>query len=232
MVLVIAMGALAGCAATPERAPARPEVPLEITAPPMAVPSPLERATADAALLARWSAGIWRSNDQARRDPAYLDIRTAQTPIWPERGTDGSHWFYVESAQAHIPGEPYRQNVFRLVPQPDGTVRSEQFRLSDAARARVAGSAARGQTPSLTPEDITPIEGCTLTLRRAGDTFTGTMNGQDCRNTFRGADFLDASTRITADLLYTWDRGMRFNGEQVWGPRNGGYEFRREMPPE
>jgi hypothetical protein len=184
----------------------------------------LRSATRDAATLAQWLDGRWSSAAQAARDSGYMDIQTSNVRIWAGDKAQIHYWFYGESAQAKDVSKPYRQNVFQLVPQEDGAVHSYQYRLRDPAKA--AGLAARGEAPSLTMEDLIALPNCTLILRRKGrETFQGAMRAQDCRNTFRGADYLDASTRISARTLYTWDRGMNFKREQVWGPRAGGYLF-------
>jgi hypothetical protein len=188
--------------------------------------SDLASATRDAADLAQWLDGRWSSAAQAARDSVYQDIQTSNVRLWAQDKAQIHHWLYGESARLPDASKPYRQNVFQLVPQESGVVHSYQYRLRDPAKA--AGFAARGEEPPITMEDLIPLPNCTLILRRvAPDRFEGAMRQQDCRNTFRGADYLDASTRITATTLYTWDRGMTFGGKQVWGPPQGGYEFEK-----
>jgi hypothetical protein len=193
--------------------------------------APSTKSEADAALLAQWLEGAWSSAEQHARDGArYADIRTSHVRIWKEEPGMRGFWFYAESAAGDTLDRPYRQGVFQLSPQENGAVHAYQFRLRDAQR--FAGFLARGEVlPAISNDDLIPMQDCVVIYRPAGPgEFRGRMREKACRNRFRGADYLDASTIVTLDRLVTWDRGMREDGTQVWGPPGGGYEFRRLTP--
>lgn len=197
------------------------------TAPPIA-PGPA--AMADAEALAKALDGRWTSAEQAKADPAYLDIQTSHVRIWADNPDALYWWYYGESARMPDAAKPYRQNVFQIVPQADGSVFAYQYRVRDPAKA--AGFGARGEAPPLTMDDLIAIPNCTVVWRRTGETrFAGSMRGTDCRNKYKNADYMDARSTLEDGVLMTWDRGMTFDGRHVWGPASGGYRFRRVTQP-
>lgn len=185
------------------------------------------RALADLEVLAGFMEGPWTSAALAARDSTYLDIRSVNVRIWRGDPEFPGAWFYTESARPSAPATPYRQNVFNLVAQEDGTVHAYQYRVR--APERFAGAALRNEEPQgLALDDLIPLPGCTLVWHRVSEArFAGAMRPRACRNKFRGASWMDGSSWAQADRFYTWDRGMDEAGNQVWGPTAAGYVFDR-----
>ena len=73
--------------------------------------------------LSGWMQGSFDSKAQAEANPDYYPITLHMQAIWPE-AKDGP-WLYVEQAVASSPDQPYRQRVYRLVPQADGSIAVE-----------------------------------------------------------------------------------------------------------
>ncbi len=202
---LIAAWALAGCATTPA--------------------DPLALGARNTALFTRWMEGTWTSAAQAKAKPdLYEPIRTTVARL-PALTPDGA-WLYLESAEARTPDAPYRQTVIHVTATPEGAVRTEQFRLKDPARARDPS-----RRLTLKIDDLIPLDGCGVTFKRDRDdaraTFSGAMTPKACRNHYKGADWLDSRTELSADRLTTWDRGFKDDGSYVWGPKAGGYRFTR-----
>jgi CpeT protein len=185
------------------------------------------QAQADLEAMATMMAGPWTSAELAARDSTYLDIRSVNVRIWQRDPEYSGAWFYTESARPSAPATPYRQNVFNLVAQEDGTVHAYQYRVR--APERFAGAALANRAPEgLTLDDLIALPGCTLVWHREqAGRFVGAMRPRACRNKFRGATWMDGSSWIEPGRFYTWDRGMNDAGEQVWGPTRAGYEFTR-----
>jgi hypothetical protein len=55
--------------------------------------------------------------------------------------------------------------------------------------------------------------------------FAGSTIEQECRNNWRGAAYMRSISSVHAGGFTNWDRGFTAEGEHVWGPRTGGYEF-------
>jgi hypothetical protein len=227
LALAAAAVALAGCISINAGDDVRVAAPAQAAGPPIA-PGP--QMIADAEALAKALDGRWTSAEQAKADPAYLDIQTSHVRIWADNPDALYWWYYGESARMPDAAKPYRQNVFQIVPQADGSVFAYQYRVRDPAKA--AGFGARGEVPPLTMDDLIAIPNCTVVWRRAGESrFAGSMRGTDCRNKYKNADYMDARSTLEDGVLMTWDRGMTFDGRHVWGPASGGYRFRRVAQP-
>lgn len=183
----------------------------------------MAQARTPAETLAHRLLGTWSSAAQAARQPTLYDpiTMTAVPMASLSPQIKGSVWLYTESAYAAKPTPPYRQTVTRLTTNLDGTVVATQFRLNDP----------RSVTPAtigrVTLADLTILEGCAVTYRKASGGMAGQMDGKSCRNHYKAADYLDSRTWATKAKLVTWDRGFKDDGTQVWGPKAGGYEFRR-----
>ena len=76
--------------------------------------------------------GSFSSEEQSLNDSDYYDIRLYMKKIWTDR-TDG-RWLYVEQAAAQMEDKPYRQRVYRVDQQKDGSFISEVYELEDPLR--------------------------------------------------------------------------------------------------
>jgi hypothetical protein len=167
--------------------------------------------------------GSFTSRAQALRDTAFSDIRLRMVPIWPQ---EEAFWFYVEQAEAEALDEPYRQRVYRLTAENDGTFRSTIFELPGDPLLYAGAWRDPDPLQDLTPAHLLRREGCHVVLRknRAGDFLGGTVAGA-CPSTLRGASYATTEVTFYQDRFVSWDRGFDIHGEQVWGSTAGGYEF-------
>jgi CpeT protein len=180
--------------------------------------------------------GSFSSTEQASKDQDYFDIRLHMVRIWKD-APDGV-WLYVEQAMAAAMQRPYRQRIYHVTEQADGTVRSEIFLLPGEAM-KFAG---RWKTPAafdaIKPADLKKKDGCDVTLRRATPTsFDGETQGKGCASDRSGAAYTTSQVHLDPQGLVSWDRGFDADGNQVWGAEKGGYRFKRvsdevsELPP-
>jgi reactive intermediate/imine deaminase len=183
----------------------------------------------DLETLAGWMSGSFSSRAQAEEDPAYFDIRLEMQPIWGER-TDGI-WLYVEQAAASSLERPYRQRVYHLTAQEDGSFCSAVFEIPDALQ--YAGLW-RNPRPLqvLSPDDLKPREGCAVILRKRDDGhFAGGTVEDACKSSLRGASYATSEVIVRPDGIESWDRGYDAAGKQVWGAEKGAYVFDRVPRP-
>jgi len=169
--------------------------------------------------------GSFSSEEQSLNDSDYYDIRLYMKKIWTDR-TDG-RWLYVEQAAAQMEDKPYRQRVYRVDQQKDGSFISEVYELEDPLR--FAGEWKSDKPLSqLSPDSLKKKDGCTVYLTLADDgSFKGGTQGMDCLSELRGATYATSEVRIDTEGLKTWDRGYDKEGKQVWGAEKGGYIFKR-----
>ena len=175
--------------------------------------------------LQEWLVGTFSSEDQAKADSSYYDVRIHCVPVWQERSD--AHWLYVEQAVANALDRPYRQRVYRLSQIDDTTFCSENFKLPDPLRF-VGEWEKDVPLIRLRPDMLERCEGCVVYLHPDGDSaFAGGTVGDSCFSDLRGGSRVVSESRITARSIIIWDRGYDDAGRQVWGSEKGAYVFKR-----
>jgi hypothetical protein len=181
----------------------------------------------DLETLASWMTGSFSSEEQSLADTSYFDIRLKMVRIWPER-TD-AYWLYVEQAVHTFEDKPYRQRVYRVSQLSADLFESRVFTFEDPERFAGAWDD-ENPLSSLTPDSLTLKKGCAIVLRRTmAGTFAGNTVGKECPTDLRGAYYAVADVQIDEKTLTTWDQGFDADGNQVWGPTEGGYVFKKTV---
>jgi hypothetical protein len=146
-------------------------------------------------------------------------------PIWTDR--EDGHWLYVEQAAASSLDRPYRQRVYHVTAQEDGSFRSEVYSVPEPLRFAGAWKL-ENPLEGLTPDQLQIREGCAVIVRkRSGNRFSGSTVDAQCTSNLRGASYATSEVEITPEGIESWDRGFAASGEQVWGAENGPYVFVR-----
>ena len=177
-------------------------------------------------------AGSYTSAEQSKADPEFLEVHLNMARIWPER-TDGD-WLYVEQAMANALDKPYRQRIYQLVDERDGTVLSVVYELPNPAD-RIGAWRTPEVFASDAPEKLVARDGCAIRLERDGSGWRGSTNGKDCLSSLRGASYATSEVVLLRERpgvrLETWDRGFDANDQQVWGAKKGPYVFLSKPRP-
>ncbi len=179
-------------------------------------------------VLSNSMTGTFSSADQSKADPTnYFDVRLVMTPVWSDR-TDGM-WLYVEQAIATSAAKPYRQRVYHVTAESDGTFHSAVFTLpGDPLRFSDGSGKPTAAFAEVTPETLKSRDGCTVVLRAQPDgSFAGGTVGKDCPSDRQGAKYASSEIVISENQIVSWDRGFDEAGKQVWGAEKGGYVFKR-----
>ncbi|MFN7053943.1 CpcT/CpeT family chromophore lyase [Hyphomonas sp.] len=186
--------------------------------------------------FAEIAAGSWTSRAQSA-DPRYDWVESETVRILPDR-TDGV-WLYQENAiLAASPDEtpadgakdrPYFQVIVQLRAIGPFEVHSTTYRLDTPEAREGARGIWRAGGEGFDPAWIGTMA-CMSGLTRISEGYwTG---GADCPNNWRGGVKVDSRSIRTPDAYVNWDRGMDADGQQIWGPRAGGYVFLRKDPQE
>lgn len=218
LVLGLVLSGTAACGTAPNNAQTRNQSALQAQ-------SLNTKASMEA--LANLMMGVYDSRDQALADPEnYRDVTLHMVRIWPER-KDGP-WLYIEQALSTQVALPYRQRVYRLMPQGQGRIASEVYTLPEPALKYAGAWRSRAALGELKPADLTPRTGCAVVLRQTGpNIWAGATVGRECPSDLYGAAYATSEVVVTGTTLKSWDRGYDANGEQVWGAEKGGYIFKR-----
>ncbi len=170
--------------------------------------------------------GSFSSEQQSAEDPDFFDIRLEMARIWPER-QDGA-WIYVEQAVASALANPYRQRIYRVTVQNDGSVRSDVYLMPGDPRRFAGAWKDTSRLDDMHPKDLLLRDGCSVVLKADGpDRWVGGTVGNGCPSDRSGAAYATSEVTLTPEGFVTLDRGYAPDGTQVWGSHKGGYIFRR-----
>lgn len=181
----------------------------------------------DLQVLYGYMQGSFSSQQQAKNDTDYYDIRLHMSPIWP--GSDNGKWLYVEQAMASALDKPYRQRFYKLIQLADGSIESIVYTVSDPLRFAGAWKTPEVFEP-LTTDSLELREGCFIILNRIADgSFKGSTNAKSCPSNLRGATYATSEVVVQVGQMVSWDRGFDAADKQVWGAEKGGYIFMKEL---
>lgn len=178
--------------------------------------------TATLSQLSDWMTGSFSSIEQSNQDTSYLNISLECVRIWPDQ-SDGI-WLYVEQAMSTEKDKPYRQRIYHLTQgEKKNHFSSAVFDIPN--KERFVGAHEKLKLfKSLAPEQLTQLEGCTITMVYTEKSFIGST-AEVCENSWGGATYVSSEVKITQDQLQSWDRGWDSAGKQVWGAKKGPYQF-------
>ncbi len=174
--------------------------------------------------LKSWMTGSFSSEEQSELDTNFYNIHLEMVQIWKER--KDAIWLYVEQAASWSLDKPYRQRVYRIKANEDGSFESAVFTFNNPLRFAGAYKLENPMT-ELTPDSLDERDGCAIILKSKGDFFEGSTVEKNCSSELRGAVYATSEVRIEESVLTSWDRGFDANDVQVWGAVTGPYIFKK-----
>lgn len=169
--------------------------------------------------------GSFSSEAQADENENYRNIQlhTVRLQSIKEPGI----WLYVEQFVAETPNQPYRQRVYHLEEVADGEFKSHIYTIRFPRRF-TGGWKDIGKLTELTFDQITRVQGCSVTLEKTSDgDYIGGTSVDECKSDFGGAKYMTSEILVSENEMITWDRGFDDEGNLIWGPLEGGYRFKR-----
>jgi len=180
----------------------------------------------DLVALAELMSGSFSSEDQAKADSSYYDIRLEMKRIWPD--DEGVVWLYVEQAVGSHLDRPYRQRLYRVYENDDDSFTSEVYTLGDEPLQYAGGYRDTSLLAKLTPDVVSLREGCDVVLTKLEDgSYKGGTIGKGCISKLHNATYATSVITITKDAITSWDRGFDSNDNHIWGAEKGGYIFKK-----
>jgi CpeT/CpcT family (DUF1001) len=189
----------------------------------MALPAMAQSGAEDLGRLVAWLGGEWNNHEQVWQER--LDLADPKVTVKPEPHEHthfifapvqapqlGAHVFYVQQARvlaASVLDKPYRQHLYRFSHDAAaGAVRLDIFRLKDEA-AFVNAHRQPERLAALTPETLVPMPGCEVWWRfnAVEQSFAGSMKPDTCRDATASHAFVNHSFKLSADQLWTNERG-------------------------
>ena len=188
----------------------------------------------DIASLKKLMTGTFSSSAQAVKDTNFYNISLKMQEL---SSSENGFWLYVEQAVANSLDKPYRQRLYHVYKNNDTSVASMIYEFKEPkqfiggnenanAQMELLAIVAKGDVDK--NPNVILRDGCTMFLKKSGQKFWGSTNGNGCTSSLRGASYATSEAVITKDGLVTLDRGYDANGKQVWGSQFGGYQFMRQ----
>lgn len=172
--------------------------------------------------LVGFQTGLFTSAPQAARDENYQVVEYRAVRIWP--GRDDGHWIYSEQQVGGTPA-PYRQRIQRYFRDDAGTIRLRVYTPPEVEQL-IGAWREPGRLDAVPVASLRAEDGCDNLYHATADgAYEGSTIEQDCRNNWRGAAYMRSVSRVSSEGFVNWDRGFTAEGEHVWGPAGGGYEF-------
>ncbi|XP_008385755.1 chromophore lyase CRL, chloroplastic-like isoform X1 [Malus domestica] len=188
-----------------------------------------------ARLVTRSLSGEKFSKDQAARDPDhYFNIRMVTCPA--AEMVDGSKVLYFEQAFWRTPQKPFRQRFYMVKPCPKelkcDVEQLSSYAIRDVEEYKNFCDRSKDQRP-LPEEVIGDIAEhlTTIHLKRCERgkrcLYEGSTPPDSFPNSWNGAAYCTSELAIHKNNeIHAWDRGFDADGNQVWGPKEGPYEFK------
>ena len=168
--------------------------------------------------------GSYNSRDQAQSDSTYYDITLHMYPIW--NNDMSAKWLYVEQTVTANPEKPYRQRVYKLKTNTDGSISSYVYTLDNPEEY-----IGKWKTPSYFNDKekslLTIREGCEVLMRKEGKGYVGSTGNKTCGSTMRGASYASSVVTLNTKMISSWDQGFDSEDVQVWGATEGPYIFKK-----
>lgn len=187
-----------------------------------------------ARVVAQSLSGEKNSEEQAARDPEhYFNLRMVACPA-AEMG-DGSKVLYFEQAFWRTPQKPFRQRFYVVKPCPKEKkcdVEISTYGIREMEEYKNFSDRPKDQRPL--PEEVVGDIGEHLTTihlkccdRGKRCLYEGRTPPGGFPNSWNGATYCTSElTILKNNEIHMWDRGFDDDGNQVWGVKEGPYEFK------
>ncbi len=173
--------------------------------------------------------GTFDTSAQAKSDDRYDHAIWHIVEIWTDR--DDGPWLYTENWMAGAE-KPYRQRVSHYKIDENGGITSAGYIIPDTDQY-IGAAQNISMLADLSPDVLIATGSCPTYVARTGPMrFESSTVGQRCQNSYKGASYVVSRNILEKDQFTNWDRGFTADGELVWGPAAGGYQFRRSSTME
>ncbi|KAK0590133.1 hypothetical protein LWI29_023070 [Acer saccharum] len=174
------------------------------------------------------------TREQASRDPDnFFNIRMLTCPA--AEMVDGSKVLYFEQAFWRTPQKPFRQRIYMVKPCPKELkcdVEVSSYAIREVEEYKNFCDRPKDQRPL--PDEVIGDIGehlTTIHLKRCERgkrcLYEGSTPPGGFPNSWTGATYCTSELAVLKNNeIHTWDRGYDDDGNQVWGVKEGPYEFK------
>jgi hypothetical protein len=183
------------------------------------------------AAIAEHLEGIMDTSAQAIANPKKARVRMTTCRVELAKSIDpDTIYLYQEQALAASLDTPYRQRFVALssVPHNSEAVISRSYKPLEPKTQ--IGLCDRPDSERIISQKALGKFVCTVFLKPLLTVYIGQTQPGGCPSNYRGAVKITNQIILHDRGMDTWDRGFDASGNQIWGAREDGYEFRWIKP--
>ncbi|MBD2345965.1 chromophore lyase CpcT/CpeT [Anabaena subtropica] len=187
----------------------------------------------DLLTLGKYLTGEFDNREQALAEPVwFVHLRLWQRPV--DLFPDDSITLFAEQANIVNLDRPYRQRIFRLMPNPNSeTGLYVQYYMPKNPSALTGAGRNPDLLKTLTPDQLELLPGCILSVSQqtvASNRYQFTASplpDTRCTFTYLGNTVqVSLGFEVTETELYTYDKGIdQETGKATWGAITGPYRY-------
>lgn len=167
-------------------------------------------------------AGVMDTSAQAAANPKAPRVQMTTCSVSIDSEPDAAYLYQEQALMANL-DRPYRQRLLLIYfDDRRQKIAVESFKLVDTEKwVGFCQQASRKIDLDNRGESV-----CTVWLERADRGFVGETPPQGCPSNLRGAVAVTNRIYLMESGMDTWDRGIDARGNQVWGAKEEGYQYR------
>lgn len=189
--------------------------------------NPASKGSKNLRLLSEWLSGNFNSKDHHKRDSLIAPLELRQEVIWENLVTDGI-WIYAETIDSRSKAV-VGQKFYKLSDLDDKQMELTIYTLPNINDYQ--GELAREKPfANLRPDELTLVEDCAIIFtRKTEQKYQGNTSGTDCKAGSRRASYILQEFQVFENKVVWLENGYDSDNKIIWGPVNGGYQFKRDL---
>ena len=173
--------------------------------------------------LTNFLTGTFSNSEQVKLDSSYIDLTLKITEIWKD-SSNGS-WLYLETAFSSDPDDPYKKQIYHISKTELSFILIDIYKITDIDK--FVSSLIAKKFDSSFNSLIESINNCEIYIHRQEKNYIGFSKSNKCPSKIRRASYSNTDIEISEKDFYIWERGFNQKDELVWGPKDGGYDFKK-----
>lgn len=188
---------------------------------------PASKGSKNLRLLSEWMSGKFNSKDHHKRDTLMAPLELRQEVIWENLVTDGI-WIYSELKDTRTQSV-VGQKFYKLSDLDDKQMEMAIYTLANIKDFE--GELSKDKPfAKLRPDELTMVEECAIIFtRKTEQKYQGSTSGTDCKSGSRRASYIIQDFQVFENKVVWLENGFDSDNKIIWGPLNGGYQFKRDL---
>lgn len=174
--------------------------------------------------ISQWFSGEYSTSEQAVKNSQIrnISLHVKKFSINNQKGL----WYYLEFVSTDSIAKPFRQEVYHIHIEKFDFIYIDRYSILDSNRV-IGAFQNDSLLEKISFDQLTHKVNCSVLLNKYDDTFAGTTSGKACSSKLNGAHYSTTDIEITKADFFLWEKGFNLRKQQVWGPTDNGYVFKK-----